>query len=72
MEELLAIIDRFEGDMAVCEQDDHSIVNIARKRIPSAAREGDVLVLGEIITIDVEETEKRKAQLKELTEDLWE
>lgn len=72
MEELLAIIDRFEGDMAVCEQDDHNIVNIARKRIPSTAREGDVLVLGEIITIDVEETEKRKAQLRELTEDLWE
>lgn len=69
---MLAIIDRFEGDMAVCEQDDHRIVNIARKRIPPAAREGDVLVLEEIITIDVEETEKRKAQLRELTEDLWE
>lgn len=69
---MLVIIDRFEGDMAVCEKDDHTMIDIARINIPPAAREGDVLVLGETITIDVRETEKRQALLKKLTEDLWE
>lgn len=69
---MLVIIDRFEGDMAVCEKDDHTMIDIARIKIPPAAREGDVLVLGEIITIDVRETEKRQAQRREQSEDLWE
>jgi hypothetical protein len=69
---LLAIIDRFEGEMVVCENDDYEMIHIARKKIPPEAREGDVLVLGEKITIDRQETERRKENLKKLTADLWE
>ena len=67
------IIDRFEGEFAVCEQDDRKMVNIARVLIPAAAREGDALVIdGDIISIDSEETAARIKHMQKLTKNLWE
>lgn len=66
------IIDRFEGDMAVCEKTDRTMIDIIRKDIPKAAKEGDVLIIdGNHIIIDVEETKKRKKEIEELTKDIW-
>lgn len=66
------IIDRFEGDFAVCEQADRTMVNIARAQIPAAAQEGDVLVIdGDAIRMDVSLTAARAKRIEELTEDLW-
>lgn len=66
------IIDRFEGDFAVCEKEDRRMINIERAVIPSEAREGDVLIVdGGSITIDEAETEKRKRLIEELTKDIW-
>ncbi|WP_414637065.1 DUF3006 domain-containing protein [Acetobacterium sp.] len=43
-----------------------------RNKIPSSAKEGDVLdIVNDQITIDSEETEKRKKEIEELTKDLW-
>lgn len=39
------IIDRFEGDFAVCENKNREMINIERKLIPKDAREGDILVI---------------------------
>ena len=67
------IIDRFEGNFVVCEKEDRKMLDIERDKVPSAAKEGDVLnIINDTITIDLEETEKRKKDIEELTKDLWE
>jgi hypothetical protein len=66
------IIDRFEGNYAVCEKSDRTMMNILKERLPKGAVEGDVLYLkGDSIVIDIEETEKRRKDIEELTKDLW-
>jgi hypothetical protein len=67
------IIDRFEGNYVVCEKEDRTMTDIKKDSIPSNAKEGDVLSINNgVITIDVEGTEKRRLEIKKLTEDLWE
>ncbi|MGK0469198.1 DUF3006 domain-containing protein [Clostridium sp.] len=66
------IIDRFEGNFAVCEKEDRTMMDIEKSKIPTTAKEGDVLnITNDRITIDVEETEKRKKEIEELTKGLW-
>jgi hypothetical protein len=66
------VIDRFEGEYAVCEKENREMIDIKRDRIPKEAKESDVLdIQGDIIIIDVKETEKRKKEIEELTKDLW-
>lgn len=66
------IIDRFEGEFAVCEKEDRKIIDIEISKLPSNAKEGDVLnISNDTITIDVEETEKRRRKIEELTKNLW-
>ncbi|WP_010299710.1 DUF3006 domain-containing protein [Clostridium senegalense] len=66
------IIDRFEGEFAVCEKEDRNMVNIKRKDIPKNAREGDIIFLkNDIFYIDVEATRKRREEIEELSKDLW-
>lgn len=66
------IIDRFEGEFAVCEKEDSEMIDIEISKIPAAAKEGDVLdICNGIIVIDIEATEKRKKEIEELTKDLW-
>ncbi len=55
------IIDRFEGQYAICEKSSRSMIKIERRKIPAAAREGDVLsVDGDTISIDIAAGEARK------------
>jgi len=66
------IIDRFEGPYAVCEKYNREMINIIRTSIPPEAAEGTVLTIQDgIITIDFEETNRKKAEIEELTKDLW-
>jgi uncharacterized protein (AIM24 family) len=66
------IIDRFEGQYAVCEDEQGQMVNIEISKIPEAAVEGDVLVYTAAgYEIDTEETGKRKNKINELAEELW-
>lgn len=62
------IIDRFEGDFAVLELQNKEMVNIPKVIIPPEAVEGDVIS----IEINREETVKRKNNIKNLMNDLWE
>ena len=65
------IIDRFEGEFAVCEKEDRKIIDIEISKLPLNAKEGDVLnISNDTITIEVEETEKRRRKIEELTKDL--
>jgi hypothetical protein len=66
-----AVIDRFEGDFAVCEKPDRSMLNIHRSKLPSDAREGDVISIEmNIINIDRKATEERRDSIKNIMRDL--
>jgi hypothetical protein len=60
------IVDRFEGDAAVCEKPDRSMINIPRSKLPAEVKEGDVLIIeGDSILLDPSETQKRKIAIEE-------
>lgn len=66
------IIDRFEGDLAVCEKTDGHTIHIEKRLLPPDAAEGDALIVAKSrITVDKIETEKRKQRILEKTKDLW-
>jgi len=66
------IIDRFEGNFAVCEKEDRTMLNIVRDKLPARAKEGDVLIVeGATITIDECETAERKNAAEKLMNDVW-
>lgn len=69
---MVGIIDRFEGNFAVVEVENKEMVNIEIIRLPREVKEGDVLNIGEEITIDYEETERRKKEIEKMVEDLFE
>lgn len=64
---LKVIVDRFEGEFAVVEMEDKTMVNMPKCLIPES-REGDVI----IIKIDEEETANRKKRMKDMMRNLWE
>lgn len=61
------IIDRFERDYAVVEIEEGNIVNMSKSLVPGA-KEGDVVE----ITINHNETEKRKEHIEDLMNNLFE
>lgn len=67
------IIDRFEDEYAVCEDENKKILNINKSKIPKQAKEGDIIIYrnGTYI-LDKEKTLNRKKYIEELTKDLWE
>ncbi len=62
------IIDRFECEYAVVELADKSTVNIPRSLLPKDAQEGDIIE----ITVNKNETSKRKNNISKLMDDVWE
>ncbi|MBM7651269.1 DUF3006 domain-containing protein [Neobacillus cucumis] len=67
------IVDRFEGDLAVCEKEDKSMIDIPRKELPKEIQVGDVLVIEKGQTrVDHGETQNRKQRIDKLAKDLWE
>ncbi len=66
------IIDRFEGDLAIIEIEDHTI-EIPKGKMPENAKVGDVVLLdGDSITVDPIETKNLKKEVEALAEDLFE
>lgn len=61
------IIDRFEGDFAVVELDKNVFIDVDRRILPKCS-EGDVID----ILVNKDETSKRKAKIKSLTDKLFE
>ncbi len=65
------VIDRFEGEYAVCEKGDRTMINIHRSKLPANTKEGDVIELaGDTIKIDMVETERRSKEIKKLMDKL--
>jgi hypothetical protein len=66
MKDRIVIIDRFEGEMAVCEKPDRTMISLPRFGLPPEAREGDVVIIGNQTTrIDQAATAARKKAAEE-------
>ena len=80
MNKIQLIIDRFEGDFAVCEREKPSPdkscahVNIPRAMIDARAVEGSVIFYcetGKLFMLDSEATECRTKYIRDLAKDIW-
>lgn len=63
------IIDRFEGNYAICEKKDFSTIDILKEKLPADAKQGDVLVVDEkfeSIVVDKEATKKLKEEIENM------
>ena len=67
------IIDRFEGNYAICEDEERNMFAIEILELPKGAKEGSVLKISDsvIINIDKNEMNNRREKIKKLQEDLW-
>lgn len=55
------IIDRFENEFAICEDENKKMIEIKKEDLPLNAKEGDVLNLKDgTFSIDSEETKKTR------------
>ncbi len=68
------IIDRFEGDLAVCEREDCSMVAIEISRLPKGVRPGNILKIENdgTIRLDAEEELRRREMIYKMQESLFE
>ena len=68
----MIIIDRFEEEYAVCENEDMRMVNIPVMYLPKGVKEGDCIYLvnGKYI-INNNETERLKKEIEKLTDNMW-
>lgn len=68
----MIIIDRFEGEFAVCEDDEKQVL-IEKSEISEDAKEGDVIEKVSCgYVVNVIETQKRREKIIALQESLWE
>ena len=61
------IIDRIEGEFALCETENKMVVSIPLSALPKGIKEGDVLSVG----INRLETENRKKRINDLADSLF-
>ena len=68
------VVDRIEGNYAVCEDENNKIVNIPLKELPEGIKEKDVISFEEdkISKILIQDTLERKKKIEEMVKDLWE
>ena len=69
---MIWVVDRFDGEFAVCENSRRQMKDIRRAELPAGVQPGDVLRHTRAgYLIDTTETAKRKQSIDELTKDLW-
>ncbi len=68
------IIDRFEGNYAVCETENKKMINIPKTELPDGIEEGDSLYLDENgkYFIDKVEINSQKERIRKKMDNLWE
>jgi hypothetical protein len=65
-------IDRFEGDLAVCESEDLGSIDIKRADLPAAAKEGDSLIYdGVRYFLDAASTDECRERIQKKVDDLF-
>lgn len=67
-------IDRFDGDYAICQDDEENMYSIKIQELPKDAKIGDILSLlpKKMLILDRSETEIRKKRIKKLQDKLFE
>lgn len=66
------IVDRIEDGYAVCEMENQKMIDIKLTQINGNIRDGDVLVYSDgFYKVDEELTNKRKDEVKNLVEGMW-
>lgn len=67
------IIDRFEGTIAICEDETKNMVSIPKYKLPLEVKEGDCIIEDRgFFQIDNETTKERKNTMKERMSRLFE
>jgi pyruvate kinase len=67
------IIDRFEGDIAVIELENHEFIDINISDLPKNISTGDVIeLLDGKINLCIEETKNKKQAIEDLMDELFE
>lgn len=68
------IIDRFEGDFAICEREDCTMVTIEKSRLPKGVRPGNILKIEKdgTIRLDADEELRRREMIFRMQESLFE
>lgn len=70
--EMEVIVDRFEGDYAVCEKPNREMIDIHKDKLPKNVKEGDVLTIsGDQITSSPGKRKAREERIQNLMNDLW-
>lgn len=73
VETIKVTVDRFEGDFAICENDDRIMIQIEKSKLPECVHEGDIIVVeDEGINLDSVATKERKSRIEGLMKNLWE
>lgn len=68
-----AIIDRFEGEIAVLEFENGTMQDVTKSKLPPIAKEGDCLIIDDDnISIDENETNLRRKNIRKLMDELFE
>ncbi len=66
------IIDRFEGEYAVCETEEKMFIDIPKTDIPEEAKEGDILSKMDTgYRIEKTETEEKREEIKKRMNNLF-
>ncbi len=68
---MLCIIDRFEGDIAVCEDESRRRILINKKTLPAAAREGSVMAIKEDGRAELVTDDGRVCRIAKKMEKIW-
>lgn len=67
------VVDRFEGGLAVCENEEGSQREIPLVLLPEDVKEGDILICEYgMWSVDEEETASRRARIAAKQDALWE
>lgn len=66
------VVDRIEGDYAICEKEDRTMIELKLELLPDGIKDGMVLNLEDNkITIDEVETLNKKKAAQKLLDDLF-
>ncbi|WP_066715496.1 DUF3006 domain-containing protein [Clostridium sp. Marseille-P299] len=67
------IIDRFEGAIAICEDETKNMISIPKYKLPLEVKEGDCIIEENgFLRIDNEATKERKSNMKDRMSRLFE
>ncbi|NLL72763.1 MAG: DUF3006 domain-containing protein [Clostridiales bacterium] len=68
------IVDRFEGDYAICEDQHNIFVNIRKSNLPSDVKEGDCLIMKDdgSFALDIDESKARIQNISKKLKNLFE